>query len=724
MRFFLRTLLPVSLFTAFLLAGKTPVTMTDLLKIRRVTSVDLAPDGSYAIYGVQSVPLEPGAGPTADPPAGYRTHLYYINLNDPSAKPVQLTHGKRSDTGVAIRPDGKQIAFLRLDDAGTPPKTQVWLMPIGMPGEAAQLSKLEYGVSAIQWRPDGKALLATSSIPASKLDGKPHYAMDRPGRDWYDYDKKFANANPDGDRTAVRAWLEKNAAKDNPTTTNRVNFLAEQGLAPEMSVAHLFSLDAATGEATQLTRDFYSHGAASWSPDGKSIVFVSTPASALHPDRVQRAVIWAMNADGTGIRTLLDDVAWSYQSPRFSEDGKTLYFTAAESDQPGFRQSKLGAFDLAAKKIAWLANEWQSSVQQVSVNGGNVYFTSNWQGGAPLLRVGSDGKLTKLVEGPVGVSAFDAAGGRVVYSQISVPNPNEVYVIDRDGRKRQISDLNGWVANRDIAVPEERWMTRPDGMKVQYWVMKPAQTEAGKKYPVVLDMHGGPSAMWGPGEASMWHEFQIFCSWGYGVVFSNPRGSSGYGYEFQRANYKNWGEGPASDVLAVFDQALKDNASWMDAERQFLTGGSYAGYLTAWIISHDNRFKAAAAQRGVYELTTFFGEGNAFRLVPGHFGGYPWEPDTRKLLERESPFTYVANIRTPFLILHGSQDLRTGVTQSEMMFKALAQMGRPVEYVRYPNAGHEQTRSGAPLQRMDHMLRIIEFFERYSRNDRQSPATN
>lgn len=126
----------------------------------------------------------------------------------------------------------------------------------------------------------------------------------------------------------------------------------------------------------------------------------------------------------------------------------------------------------------------------------------------------------------------------------------------------------------------------------------------------------------------------------------------------------------------------------------------------------------------MYDLTTFFGEGNAFRLVPGHFGGYPWEPDTRKLLERESPFTYVASIQTPFLILHGSQDLRTGVTQSEMMFKALAQMGRPVEYVRYPNIGHEQTRSGPPLQRMDHMLRIIEFFERYARNGGQLPSAS
>ncbi len=152
-----------------------------------------------------------------------------------------------------------------------------------------------------------------------------------------------------------------------------------------------------------------------------------------------------------------------------------------------------------------------------------------------------------------------------------------------------------------------------------------------------------------------------------------------------------------------------------------MTGGSYAGYLTAWIIGHDNRFKAAVAQRGVYDLSVFFGEGNAYSLIPREFGGYPWEPDTRRLLERESPITYVDKMETPLLILHGSQDFRTGVSQSEMLFRALKQQGKPVEYVRYPGAGHELTRTGPPKQRMDHMLRIIEFFERYAKNERPAP---
>ena len=248
--------------------------------------------------------------------------------------------------------------------------------------------------------------------------------------------------------------------------------------------------------------------------------------------------------------------------------------------------------------------------------------------------------------------------------------------------------------------------------------------------------------MWGPGEASMWHELQFFASRGYGIVFSNPRGSGGYGYDFKRANFQDWGAGPADDVLAVASEAAR--MPWLDPNRQVVTGGSYAGYLTAWIVAHDHRFKAAVAQRGVYDLGTFLGEGNAWRLVPTHFGGYPWDRDVdstlyapvvvdasdstvadtavvelpdpvSKILIQNSPLTYVDQIRTQLLIIHGDHDLRTGVIQSEILYKSLKILDRPVEYVRYPNSGHELSRSGDPQLRMDRLLRIYEFMERFIR---------
>ena len=166
-------------------------------------------------------------------------------------------------------------------------------------------------------------------------------------------------------------------------------------------------------------------------------------------------------------------------------------------------------------------------------------------------------------------------------------------------------------------------------------------------------------------------------------------------------------------------RALKLKSAYV---RLVLTGGSYAGFLTTWIIAHDNRFKAAVAQRGVYDLATFFGEGKAWRLVEQTMGGLPFDARYRQIIDRNSPFNDVSRIRTPLLIKHGSDDLRTGVSQSEMLYRALKALGRPVEYVRYPGAGHDMSRSGEPLQRMDRLNRIIEFFERHIENPRPAPG--
>jgi dipeptidyl aminopeptidase/acylaminoacyl peptidase len=164
-------------------------------------------------------------------------------------------------------------------------------------------------------------------------------------------------------------------------------------------------------------------------------------------------------------------------------------------------------------------------------------------------------------------------------------------------------------------------------------------------------------------------------------------------------------------VLTALDKTIAEG--WADTSKLVVTGGSYAGYLVAWIIGHDKRFKAACSQRGVYDLSTFFGEGNAWRLVPNYFGGYPWEAEAKSVLQRESPITYVQNITTPYIIFHGDNDRRTGFVEGEMLYRSLKVLGRPVEYVRHPNASHEITRSGNNRQRIDQMLRTWEFFERW-----------
>ncbi|MCS7024283.1 MAG: S9 family peptidase [Bryobacteraceae bacterium] len=708
---------------------KTPITITDLLKIRRVTEVRISPDGTFAVFTVQSIHEELAEKDKSERNYSYRTHIWQIDLNDSAAKPRQLTFGDRRDSGLSISPDGERLAFVREDQKKIP---QVWVMPLNRPGEAAPVTQLEHGATNPVWHPRANRILVASTVPFRKITGKPHYDMERPNRDWFDYDRQDhaqlkqskIEARPDGDRRALRNWLEQNAARGNPTVIHRLAFQDEQSLLKEPTATHFFLIDLASGnKATAITSDFYRRANPCFSPDGARIVYESTPPGTTHPDRERRSSIWIMNEDGSQMRPLLDQEGESFTQPKFYPQGDALLVEAQQMDEPAYRQSRLLRYDLNSKKLEWISQGWSSSIgQSLVAENGSILFTSNWRGSIPLNRV-QNGKRESLVEGPVGVGAFDQARGRIVFSQVQPSNPNELWLRDRNGELRLLTALNtDWLANKLLSRPVERWIERPGGLQVQSWEMNPVNAQPGKKYPWVLEMHGGPSAMWGPGEFTMWFEFQLLCAWGYGVTYSNPRGSSGYGYEFQKANYRDWGPGPASDVLAALDASIRENPL-VDAGRLFLTGGSYAGYLTAWIVAHDHRFRAAAAQRGVYDLRTFYGEGNAFRLVKYHFGGYPYEPEIQRILEEQSPFTHVARIRTPLLILHGSEDLRTGVSQSEMLYRALKQQGKAVEYVRYPGAGHELTRSGSPLQRMDHMLRIIEFFERYANNDAPAPTS-
>ena len=358
-------------------------------------------------------------------------------------------------------------------------------------------------------------------------------------------------------------------------------------------------------------------------------------------------------------------------------------------------------FDRSAGNLTWTKDDKY------------LYFTAQSNGGALLYRLQIANKKIETLSGfESGITSYDLAGNKLVFSKTEVANPSELFMADANFKNiHKVSGFNDWVKTKKLSFPEKKTFTNDQGMTVEYWIMKPANYQAGKKYPLLLEIHGGPSAMWGPGEASMWHEYQYFCSKGYGVVYSNPRGSGGYGLNFLRANINDWGKGPSSDVLTALDKTVAEG--WADTSKLMITGGSYAGYLTAWIISHDNRFKAACSQRGVYDLLTFFGEGNAWRLVPLYFGGYPWEPKIKEILVRESPINYVQNIITPYIIFHGGNDRRTGFVQAEMMFRSLKVLNRPVEFVVHPGATHEITRSGDNRQRIDQLLRTYEFFERW-----------
>jgi dipeptidyl aminopeptidase/acylaminoacyl peptidase len=722
-----------SLTLVFLLASQfvlaqenlRPFVASDLMNIATTANIAVSPDGRQAVMVVSRK-----ATKNNNTEYYYTQHLYLLDLTAEKA-PVQLTFGDRNDSQPEWSPDGKKIAFIRASSDAA----QVWILPM-TGGEAYPLTRVKYGASAPRWSPDGKSILLTSAIPFHAIEGEMPWSYERPGRALRDEpgwkllkeeEKKNVKVSSDGSLEEVRAWLAKNAADKNPRVLTRLQFQGELDLDVEERFAHLFVVEAqGGGEARQLTFGYQAFTNATWSPDGTSVI-CSSEKLTVAPDYNRTSSLWQIDADGKNLREFLKLKGYSLGNPAFSPDGKSILFTMASGENFAARQTDIATVTAKGEAHVNLTKDFDRDVQAFgwSADGKTIYFTASSEGDIPLYSIpAKGGTASMLTGGDMGVMDFDVKPDGIVYAHTAVSNPWEVSVLNlKDKKSTQLTALNSsWIKGKKIIFPKEYWVTRPDGVRVQYWVMEPVGRKDGLKYPTILNIHGGPTAMWGPSAFSMWHEFQLESSWGYGVVFCNPRGSGGYGDTFKKGNIKDWGKSPAGDILASLEDAIKNNA-WIDQDQLFVEGGSYAGYMVAWIIAHDHRFKAANAQRGVYDLTTFMGEGNAWRLVPDYFGGYPWDQETKKLLDAESPITYVNNINTPFLIIHGDQDLRTGVIQSEMLYKSLKILGKPVEYVRYPKEGHELTRSGNPGRMMDHLLRVVEFFERYARHPEPPPAT-
>ena len=700
---------------AFSQSGTEPVKITDLLKIKSLGTVRLSPDGSKAVFTVTSI--EPDGDTKWE--NKYVTQLWMVNT-DGTGSPRQLTT-KDNSTQPVFSPDGRQIAFTRNADG----RSQIFILSLDG-GEAVQLTRFKYGANAPKWSPDGKQILFSANVPMRELlkdsslnplKQNPKWSLEKPGFDKNEHvNRPTVKADPDGNIEEVRAWLDLSVTDKKAKVFNKLSFQDEMDVNADLGFNHWYIVNV-TGnkEPRPITRGFYRHGFADFTPDGKQIILTANMDSLQHPDRALEIAIYIMNNDGTGLKQLFGEEGKTYTNPVISPTGKWLAFQQGTTafvnipklvivplNNPAPSQITELPFDRTKQNVNWSDDEKF------------LYLIATSNGGFPLVRVDLATKKTnQLTTENSGIGSYDLVKDKLVYVKTEVSNPFELYVADAMAKnEKRLSQFNsGWVSQRKLSFPEKKTFVNDKGQTVDYWIMKPVNYEPGKKYPLLLEIHGGPSSMWGPGESTMWHEYQYFCSKGYGVVYCNPRGSGGYGTEFLRANINDWGKGPTSDVLTALDKTIAEG--WADTSKLVLTGGSYAGYLVAWIIAHDQRFKAACSQRGVYDLATFFGEGNAWRLVPNYFGGYPWETTTKQILERESPINYVAQIHTPYIIFHGENDRRTGVIQSEMLYRSLKVLGRPVEYVRHPGATHEITRSGNNRQRIDQMLRTWEFFERW-----------
>ena len=694
--------------------GTEPIKLTDLLKIKTIGNISLTNDGSRVAYSVTNIE------PDGDTKWEYKyVSQLYIAATDGS-QTRQVTYSKEGASQPAWSPDGKQLAFVRTIDA----KPQIFLLAMNG-GEPMQLTRSKYGATNPKWSPDGKQLLFTGTISLKDLlidsvlnstKNIPRWAYEKPGfADNQNLKFSTAKADPDGNIDEIRSYLANNEKDKKAKVLNKLQFQEEAAVSSETNFSQVFIVNVDSGaNAKALTTGFYSFTNPRFINGGREIIVETDMDASEHPDRSQEREIWMMKADGSNQHKILGKNGMNYNSASVSPSGKWLAFQYAKTNYVNV--AALALMPLNGNEKDMITIPWDRNKGNLTWSDDEKYlwFISQQNGGSVICRLNINTKKIETLTGNnEGILNLDMHGGKLVFSKTEVVNPSELFVADSEVKNIvQLSSLNtGWLKTKKLSKPEKKTFVNNKGTTVEYWVLKPTQFEPGKKYPLLLEIHGGPAAMWGPGEASMWHEYQFFCAKGYGVVYSNPRGSGGYGETFLRDNINDWGAGPTADVIAALDGAVAQG--WADTSKLVVTGGSYAGYLTAWIVGHDHRFKAACAQRGVYDLRTFFGEGNAWRLVPNYFGGYPWEPATKAILERESPINYVQNVTTPLIMFHGENDLRTGVIQGEQFYKSLKVLGRDVEYVRHPGATHEITRTGNNRQRIDQMLRTYEFFERY-----------
>ena len=609
------------------------MTIEDSLAIRTFSEVRWSPDSVTLFFQVRNWDREGNK---------YISHLY--KLSRTGGQMVQLTRGEGSESQPRVSPDGKSLAFLA--SRGEKSKTQVHILPLAG-GEAYPVTTAENGVLRYAWAPDGNSIAFVSEDVRSDAEEREKQKED----------------------------------KDDSILVDR-----------DFNWSHLWIQPLKDGEARGLTSGGFSVSDLDWSPDGNWIAFQVSytgiqASSYRHNDDRPDSDIFLVSAKGGEAENLTPGEGGRALSPRWSPSGDRLAFSASPKAGRGDKNDLI-VMNVRSRQTTNLSADHTESIRgaEWTQDGRSLHFSEGDGTYTHLYTLSASGGSPRKISDGLGVVSSHSAspdGNWLAYSKNDVARAADLWVRRFDGSgDARISDLNP--ESRDIGISKTevvRWAST-DGLEIEGILTYPLDYGPGNRYPMILSIHGGPT-----GRSS--HNFnsrnQIFAANGYAILQPNPRGSTGYGIEFTKANMMDWGgKDFHDDDMAGVDKAIELGIA--DPDKLLVMGGSYGGFSTFWAVTQTDRFKAAIAHAAISEWYSFFGQTSIPAYLQWGFGGQPWE--TREVYERWSPYNFAQNVTTPLLITHGELDRTVPIAQAEMYYTLLKKLKKKVEFLRYPREGH------------------------------------
>ncbi len=643
-------------------AGK--MTIEDSLAIRSLSEVRWSPDSETLFFQVRDWDRDKNR---------YISHLYKLSRN--GGEIVQLTRGEGSESQPSVSPDGKQLAFLA--SRGEKSKTQVHILPL-VGGEAYPVTTAENGVLRYAWAPDGISLAFVTE-----------------------------DVRPDAE--------EREKQKDDKDDAIRVD--------RDFNWSHLWIQPLDDGEPRRLSDGEFSVSDLDWSPDGKQIAFQVSytgiqASSYKHNDDRRDSDIFLVSAAGGAVENLTPGEGGRGLSPRWSPSGDRLAFSASpragradKNDLIVMTVSNRETTNLTASHTESIRGaEWTRDGRALHFSEGDGTYTH-------LYSISASGGSPRKTSGGLGVVSSHSGspdGNWLAFSKNDVDHPADLWVGRFDGSGNQrISDLNPALRDFEFSRTEViRWQST-DGLEIEGILTYPLDYREGSKYPMILSIHGGPT---GRSSHSFNSRNQIFAAKGYAILQPNPRGSTGYGMEFTKANMMDWGgkDFHDDDMMGV-DKVIDLGVA--DPDKLVVMGGSYGGFSTFWAVTQTDRFKAAIGHAAISEWYSFYGQTSIPAYLQWGFGGHPWE--TREVYEKWSPYNFAQNVTTPLLITHGELDRTVPIAQAEMYYTLLKKLKKKVEFVRYPREGHGIRE---PNHVIDLVGRQLEWFDQALGIRRSAPA--